>query len=148
MGRKIGGGLLLLVGAFMFVGFLRSGAPLLSPTGLFAVLLTVALPAFAGAALLRGTLGGTSRGRMQALRQQTIEAEIMKLAMAQQGRLTEVEVASTLALPPGEAKAALDGLVSREVADLEITDAGVLVYTFHEARYFGTKRDGTGLLDA
>jgi hypothetical protein len=85
---------------------------------------------------------------MQALRQQTIEAEIMKLAMAQQGRLTEVEVASALALPPGEAKAALDALVAREVADLEITDAGVLVYTFHDARYFGTKRDATGLLDA
>lgn len=148
MNRKVGGAALLLVAAFMLVGFLRSGASLLSLTGMIAVLLTVALPAFVGATMLRGTLGGTARGRMHALRQQTIEAEIMKLAMAQQGRLTEVEVASALALPAGEAKAALDALVAREVADLEITDAGILVYTFHEARYFGTKGDAQGLLDA
>jgi hypothetical protein len=147
MGRKIGGGVLLFVAAFMLLGFLRSSASLLSPTGLFAVLLTVALPAYAGIALLRGSLGGTSKSRMQALRQQTIDAEILKLAMAHQGRLTEVEVASALALPAGEAKESLDRLVTREVADLEITDEGVLVYTFHEARYFEGKGDAKGLLD-
>jgi hypothetical protein len=147
VGRKIGAGALLFIAALMLLGFLRSSASLFSPTALFAVLLTVALPAYAGVALLRGALGGTSKGRMQALRQQTIDAEILKLAMAHQGRLTEVEVASALALPAGEAKASLDGLVEREVADLEFTDDGVLVYTFHDARYFEGKGGAQGLLD-
>lgn len=148
MSRKIGGGALLFIASLMLLGFLRSSASLFSPTAIFALLLTVALPAYGGIALLRGALGGTSATRMQALRQQTIEAEILKLAMAHQGRLTEVEVASALALPAGEAKQSLDALVTREVADLEVTDDGVLVYTFHEARYFEGK-GGTGkLLDA
>ncbi|MES2178063.1 MAG: hypothetical protein V4550_09380 [Gemmatimonadota bacterium] len=148
MGRKIGGGVLLLVAALMLLGFARSSASLFSPTALFALLLTVALPGYFGISLLRGSLGGTAKSRMQALRQQTIDAEILKLAMAHRGRLTEVEVAAALALPPGEAKASLEGLIARQVADLEVTDDGVLVYTFHEARYFKGKNDTQGLLDA
>ena len=147
MNRKIGGGVLLFIAALMLLGFFRSGAALFSPTAIFALLITVALPAYGGVALLRGALGGTSKGRMQALRQQTIDAEILKLAMAHQGRLTEVEVASALALPAGEAKLSLEGLVAREVADLEVTDDGILVYTFHEARYFEGKHGVKGLLN-
>jgi hypothetical protein len=147
VGRKIGAVVLLVIAALMLLGFLRSSASLFSPTALFAVLLTVALPAYAGVALLRGALGGTSKSRMQALRQQTIDAEILKLAMLHRGRLTEVEVASALALPAGEAKSSLDRLVEREVAELDFTDEGVLVYTFHDARYFNGKSDAKGLLD-
>jgi hypothetical protein len=147
VGRKVAGYVLLVIAALMLVGFMRSSASLFSPTALVALLLTVALPAYGGIALLRGALGGTSKGRMEALRQQTIDAEILRLAMEHRGRLTEVEVASALALPAGEAKTSLDRLVEREVADLEITDDGVLVYTFHDARYFGGKSDAKGLLD-
>lgn len=142
MGRKIGAVLLLLLSALMLLGFARSSFSLASPTALFALLLTVVLPAAGGIALLRGSLGGTSKTRMTQLRQQTIDAEILKLAMANQGRLTAVEVESRLALPAGEAKASLDKLVEREVADLEVTDDGVLVYTFHDARYFENKNQG------
>ena len=148
MGRKIGGAALLLLAAVMLLGFTRSSAGLFSPTALFALLITVALPAAAGVALLRGALGGTSRGRMAQLRQQTIDAEILRLAMRQRGRLTAVEVASALALSGEEAKGALDSLVTREVADLEVTDDGVLVYTFHDARYLDGQSGTTGLLDA
>lgn len=147
MGRKIGGAALLLLSALMLLGFARSGASLASPTALFALLITVALPAAAGVALLRGALGGNSQGRMQQLRRQTIDAEILRLAMRQQGRLTAVEVASALALPGDEAKNALDLLVTREVADLEVTDDGVLVYTFHDARYLDGTSGAKGLLD-
>ncbi len=148
MGRKVGGAVLLFIAALMLLGFFRSSASLLSPTALFAVLLTVGLPAIAGVTLLRSSLRGSPRARMEALRQQTIEAEILKLAMAHQGRLTAVEVEGALALPPGEAKASLDSLVQREVADLEVTDEGVLVYTFHDARYFNGDSGAKGLLDA
>ena len=76
-----------------------------------------------------------------------VDAEILRLAMRQQGRLTAVEVASALALPGDEAKNALDALVTREVADLEVTDDGVLVYTFHDARYLDGTSGAKGLLD-
>jgi hypothetical protein len=140
VGRKIGGGALLLLSALMLLGFARSGASMASPTTLVALLITVGLPAAGGIALLRGALGGNSKARMQQLRQQTIDAEILRLAMAKQGKLTAVEVASALALPEGEAKSSLDSLVAREVADLDVTDDGVLVYSFHDARYY----DGAG----
>lgn len=142
MGRKIGGAALLLLSALMLLGFARSGAPITSPTTLFAVLITVVLPAAGGVALLRGALGGNSKARMQQLRQQTIDAEILRLAMAKQGKLTAVEVASALALPEGEARSSLDALVAREVADLDVTDDGVLVYSFHDARYYDGKSGG------
>jgi hypothetical protein len=142
VGRKIGGAALLLLSALMLLGFARSNASLASPTALFAVLITVVLPAAGGIALLRGALGGNSKARMQQLRQQTIEAEILRLAMAKQGKLTAVEVASALALPESEVRLSLDAMVTREVADLDVTDDGVLVYSFHDARYFDGNSGG------
>jgi len=145
VGRKIGGGALLLLSALMLLGFARSGASIGSPRTLFALLITVALPAAGGVALLRGALGGNSKARMNQLRQQTIDAEILRLAMAQKGKLTAVQVASALALPEDEATRSLDALVVREVADLDVTDDGVVVYSFHDAKYFDAN-GGKGLL--
>ena len=146
-GRRWGGIALLVIAAFMFVGFLNSSASLGSPTAIIALLLTVGLPAGAGVALLRG-IGGTRTARVERLRQQTIEAEILRLAMQHAGKLTAVEVATALALPPETAKASLDSLAERELADLEITDAGVIVYAFHDAKNIGGKSSARGILDA
>lgn len=146
MGRKLGGAALLLVAALMLLGFARSSAGLGSPTAIFALLLTVALPAAGGVALLRGSTGRNSAARMAQLRRQTIDAEILRLAMQHQGRLTAVEVASALALDAAECKTALDDMVTSQVADLEVSDEGVLIYTFHEARYFDGDKGATGRL--
>jgi hypothetical protein len=147
-GRTLGGIGLLAVAAFMLLGFLRSDASLASPTAIAALLITVGLPAAGGIALLRGhAFGGGRSARVEQLRQRTIEAEILRLAMQQGGRLTAVEVAAALALPSESAKAALDSLAEREVADLEITDAGVIVYSFHDAKNVGGKHSARGLLD-
>jgi hypothetical protein len=148
--RTVGGVVLLLVSAFMLLGFVRSNASFGALNTIVAVLITVVLPAAGGVALLRtaNAHGRRSGSRADLLRRTTIEAEILRLAMLQQGRLTAVEVASALALTSEEAKAVLDGLVTREVADLDITDAGVLVYSFHEARNVGDKHSARGLLDA
>ena len=126
--------MLLLVSAFMLLGFVRSGASFAALNTIVAVLVSVALPAIGGVMLLRtaNRYGRRSGSRADQLRRTTIESEILRLAMLHDGRLTAVEVASALALPSEEAKAMLDGLVTREVADLDITDAGVLVYSFHE----------------
>ncbi len=148
MGRKIGGIVLLALAALMLLGFARSSASLASPTALFALALVVILPAVGGIALLRGSLGGNSATRMAQLRQQTIDAEILRVAMERGGRLTAVEVATSLGLGAGDAKAALDDLVQRQLAELEVSDEGVLIYTFHEARYFKGDVNSRARLDA
>ena len=149
-GRTLGGSALLVLAALMLAGFFRTGASIASPAAIGALLITVALPAAIGIALLRGiaTFSGRRTERVARLRQQTIDAEILRMAMQHGGRLTAIEVATALALPPESAKEYLDALVSRDVADLEITDAGVLVYTFHDAKHVGGKHSARGLLDA
>lgn len=145
MSRRIGGVALLAIAALMMVGFANSSLPIAAPNVIVALLLVVIAPAVGGAMLLRAPRGDSARLRV--LRQQAIEGEILRLAMAQRGRLTATEVATAIALSPEEAKAALDALVAREVADLAVSDAGVLVYTFHEARHLGGKHEARGLLD-
>jgi hypothetical protein len=141
------GAVLLAVAAFMLLGFMRSDASLASFKTLVALLIAVGLPAAGGVALLRG--GGAARSaRVERLRQQTIEAEILRLAIQHTGKLTAVEVATALALSPENAKASLDALVEREVAELEITDAGVIVYRFYDAEKLGGKSTARGILDA
>jgi hypothetical protein len=146
-GRRWGGIALLAIAAFMFLGFLSSSASLGSPTAIVALLLTVGLPAGAGVAMLRG-IGGARSARAERLRQQTIDAEILRLALQHAGKLTAVEVATALAVSPETAKASLDSLAERELADLEITDAGVIVYAFHDAKNIAGKSSARGLLDA
>jgi hypothetical protein len=142
----LGGGLLALA-AFMLLGFLRSNLSLARPATIAALLIVVVLPAIAGIAIMRG-IGAADEARRAKLRQQTIEAEVMKLAIQQAGKLTALEVATALALPQDETTRALDAMVEREVADIEITDEGVIVYTFDAARRLGSKDSSRGILDA
>ena len=147
MNKKTGGIALLVLAALMFFGFVRSDATLASPATIMALLLTAVAPAVGGIALLRG--GGLARTRrLDQLRQQTIDAEILRLALTQGGKLTAVEVTTALALTPEMAKEALDGLVERDVADIAVTERGLIVYTFHDAKHIGGKGDAKGVLDA
>src|SRR5687767_11079446 len=146
-GRTIGGIAFLALAGLMLLGFVRSDASIATPATIFALLLTVGLPAAGGVYLLRGPRGRSAASVAQ-LRQQTIESEILRLAMQHGGRLTVVEVASALALPSESAKETLDSLAERELADLEITDKGVIVYAFHDAKHLGDKHSARGILDA
>jgi uncharacterized membrane-anchored protein len=132
MGRLLGGVVLLLISAFMLLGFVRSGANFAAMNTVLALLVSVVVPAVGGVVLLRvANRSERRRGtRVDRVRRATIESEILRLAMLHAGRLTADEVASALALQPDEAKTTLDGLVTREAADLDITDDGGLVYTF------------------
>jgi hypothetical protein len=148
--RLVWSGLLLLLSLFMLIGFLGSEAALGAPATIAALLITVALPAVAGVALASSQLRGRGRlaERREELRRQTIESEIFRLAGQRGGRLTAVEVASDMAISPEAAKEALDSLALRELAELEITDSGLLVYAFHDVRHLQEKSSAKGLLDA
>ena len=146
MNRTIGGIALLALAALMFWGFVRSDASLAAPATIVALLITTVVPAVGGIALLRG--GGTARARrLDQLREQSIDAEILRLAIAEGGTLTAVEVATALTLTPEVAKEKLDALVGRDVADIAVTERGVVVYTFHDAKHIGGKGDAKGVLD-
>lgn len=150
MWKLVGSALLLLLSLFMLAGFLQSDAARTAPATLAALLITVGVPMVGGLALAAGHFGGRGRlaRRRDELRQQTIESEILRLAARHDGKLTAVEVASEMALAPEAAKDALDALAVREHADLEITESGVIVYSFHDVRHLNQKSRAKGVLDA
>jgi hypothetical protein len=125
--------LLFGIAGFMALGFAVSDSEQSFGVMVFAILLSIVFPAAVGVHLLRS--GGPNPARLAQLRNQTIDAEIQRLAIARSGRLTEMEVVSTLGLAAGDVKRSLEDMVRRELADVEVTDDGVLVYSFHEARH-------------
>jgi len=144
--RTTGGIALLVLAGLMLLGFVRSDATLAAPATIVALLLTTVAPTIGGIALLRG--GDTKRSRrLDQLRDQTIDAEILRLAVSEGGRLTAVEVATALTLTPEAAKEKLDALVGRDVADIAVTERGVVVYTFHDAKHIGGKGEAKGVLE-
>jgi hypothetical protein len=150
VGRFIGAGVLFLIALFMLFGFARSSAPLSAPASMVALLLTVVLPAGAGAALVMGRFRSRGRlaGRKAQLRQQTLEAEIIGAAERHGGKLTVVEVVRDLAVTPDDAQAALNALHTRELAEIEMTESGMLVYAFRDVQGLKDKQSARGILDA
>ncbi|HEX2167573.1 MAG TPA: hypothetical protein VHG09_10120 [Longimicrobiales bacterium] len=145
MGRIVGW-VLIALAAFMFIGYL--GADVAGATAVFALLITVVLPAAGGIALVTGRVRGRKVGaRREELRQQTVEAELLRLAGRHGGKLTIVEAVGDLAITPEEAKQALDALSVRGLADFEVTDSGIVVYVFHDVQNLGDKPHSRGLLE-
>jgi hypothetical protein len=148
--KNVSAAALAAISLFMVMGFLRSGASLAAPATIAALALTVLLPAVGAGLLVNShrSEGARLRGRKALLRRQTIEAEILRLAGERGGRLTAVEVAMQLTMTPEDARSTLDALTTRGQADLEVTDAGVLVYSFYDVRHLGGKASAKGVLDA
>lgn len=150
MSKLLAAGGLAALALFMLLGFLASDAALGAPATLAALALTVGLPAAGAGLLLRSHRAERARlgGRRAQLRQKTLDAEILRLAGEHGGRLTAVEVATHLAITPEEAGEALAGLTTRGHAEIEVTDAGLLVYNFYDVRHLGGKSSAKGVLDA
>lgn len=148
MQGRLAGTVLLALALFMTWGFLRADVDAAAPAALAAILITVALPAAGGIYLLARP--GRERRiaeRAHALRRQTLESEVLRLAGRREGKLTVVEVVTELAVPPEEAKEVLDTLARRELAEMEVTSSGVLVYAFHDVRHLSEKSASRGILD-
>ena len=149
MGKLIGGVGLFALASFMLLGFFNAG-PMSTTVAAFTFLIAVALPAAAGGALLRSHFrakGDFARQREQ-LRLQTYESEILQLAQRKGGKLTVVEVAAETGLDAPTADAALQSLAQQGVADIEVTDSGVLVYAFYDIQKLPEKDSSRNILDA
>ena len=150
MGKLVGGGLLLLLAVVMLFGSLQSDAEASAAVRALTLLLVVGLPGAAGGWLLYDHFSARGRldQRKDVLRRQTMESEILRLAGEKEGKLTLVEVVTALALPQAGAKELLDGMVMREMADVQVSDSGMLVYSFHDIRHLSEKSSARGVLDA
>ena len=149
MGTLAGGVALVGVALFMVAGFLRAAVDPLAPATLVALLIAAGLPAAGGSWLLARHFGVGRRieARREELRRDTLEAEILKMAERHGGKLTAVEVAGELAVPATTADELLNELMRRELAEIEITDSGLLVYAFHDLRHLSEKESARGLLE-
>lgn len=147
MNKLTGAILLYVLAAFMLLGFFSSGMQL-TASAIFALLITVVLPAGVATRLL---IQRNQQPRVEQhkhdLRMRTIEAEILRIAASHKGKLTLVEIVTELAVAPEEAKTAADSLVRQEIADIEITESGVLVYAFHDLKHLHEKSSSRGLLE-
>lgn len=149
MKRLTGAFALAALSLFMLAGYLRSDLDGGTPSALAAFALVVLLPAAGALLLARSHFArhAAAGARKEALRQQTIESEVLKLAVARGGKLAAVEVATQLALSPEQATEALDRLALRGQAEYEVTDAGVIVYAFHDILHLDSKSSAKGVLD-
>lgn len=149
MGKLIGGGGLIALALFMLLGFFNAG-PMSSTTAALTFLLAVVLPAASGGALIRSYFRekGSFVRQRERLRLQTYESEILLLAQRKGGKLTVVEVAAETGLDAPTADAALQSLAQQGVADIEVTDSGVLVYAFYDIQKLPEKDSSRNILDA
>jgi hypothetical protein len=138
-----------MLALFMLLGFLASEQDLSSAALAVALLLTVGVPGVSSIYLFvtHFRRGRRTAQRKEQLRRQTLDAEILRLAAERGGRLTIVELVTELALTPEAAKSALHAMHARELAELEMTDSGLLVYSFRDVRGLGEKSRARGLLD-
>lgn len=148
---KIAGAVgLALLALFMLAGFLNSDTDASAGARLLALGITVILPAAGAVLLARSHFADKSRltGRRAELRRHAMESEILRLARGHGGKLLAVEAAMSLHLPEDAAREALDVMVARGRAELEVTDEGNLVYTFPTLKALGDKSTARGILDA
>lgn len=59
-----------------------------------------------------------------------------------------VEVVAETAMGAEQAEAMLRSLAEHGIAEPEVTDSGLIVYSFYDLQKLGEKKDSRGLLDA
>lgn len=148
MNKAVSGSALLGLSAFMLLGFFNAD---LAPGVAFATfLIAVVLPGGAGGYLLYLNQQDKQRRHQSrgALAQRTLAAETLAFARAQGGRLTVLEVATRFALSTAEAETLLDQMALDGHADYQVTDEGLIVYTFAGVQQLDGKHRSKRLEDA
>lgn len=149
MKKTTQGSLLIGLSLFMLMGFFNARLDS-ALTALMAFLIAVVLPGGIGAWLLYSGIQQKQAltSNKAAMGQRTLRAEVLNFARQHQGRLTVIEVASQFALDKPQAEALLDSLAQQGDADYEVTDSGLIVYTFRELQSLSEKQQSKRLEDA
>jgi hypothetical protein len=140
---------LIGVSLFMLLGFFNADISESAMVTALTLIVGVGIPGVAGGTLLLQHFGRGKKlaGRRAQLKRQTQEAELLRLAGEHDGRLTVVEVVRELAMTHPEAESLLRSIVVRGFADVEITESGLLVYTFPDVQLLDEKTTSRGVLD-
>lgn len=153
MAQRLLGSALLLLSLFTLLGFIRvrpGGGLVLAVT----FLLAVVLPAAAGAYLWWGASAGRAaaeadlRRHQDRLRRVTLEAELIKLAARRGGKLTVVEAVAELAFDSETIADVLEKMAVRGLVEVQVSESGVLVYSFYDVQHLDEKDGAKGPLDA
>lgn len=142
---------LLGLSGFMMLGFAKAD---LSDQSMAVRTLTfslgVGLPLAGGIGLVQSHRRDRNRRLTHSATNQlrTLQFEILKLAQANQGKLTEIEVISELGIDSAVANEVLTSLCQQDLAEIEMTDSGLLVYAFPAIQQLPNKHTSRGLLDA
>ncbi len=152
MKRVIGGSALIGLSLFMLLSFTKAKLHHHSRTvKLVAFGVSALVVMGTGVGLIYSGYGPNRRylnARKKELEAQTIQSEIVKLAIEHQGKLTLVEVIATLRISSAVAQQHLNLLTHQNLAEVEITDSGTLVYAFHDVQALSEKYNAKRIAEA
>lgn len=151
MKRIIGGSALIGLSLFMLLGFTKAKLPQSRVVKVLTFGMAVVLPMGTGAGLIYSRFksnGRYLRTRRDELQARTIQTEILKLAIVHKGKLTAVEVIAALGISSEMAQQQLNLLTHQNLAELEITESGTLVYAFQDVQALSEKPDSKRIADA
>ena len=141
--RTTGGIALLVLAGLMFLGFMRSNASLAAPATIVALLITAARRRSAASRFCAAAVGPWRRRQLQS------DHRGRDFTNGREGRRKTYRGRSRdrFDVNARMAKETLDAMVARDVADIAVTEGGVIVYTFHDAKHIGGKDAAKGVLD-
>ncbi|NEQ52966.1 MAG: hypothetical protein F6K11_22970 [Leptolyngbya sp. SIO3F4] len=151
MKKLLGGIGLLGLSGFMLLGFAKANLSDQS-TAVKAITfgIGVGLPLAGGIGLVRSHRQDQKRiaANQSKAQLRTLQSDILKLAKVNQGKLTEIEVISELGIEQAVVNKALTKLCQQDLAEIEMTDSGLLVYVFPDIQQLPHKHYSRGLIDA
>ena len=146
MARIVSGAALIILSLFMLLGFFNADSEAgFATQGLLFLILVVA-PAVGGGALIYTMVRArrSSQERIEQLRRQTQEAEVLKLALEKGGKLTVAYVMSETSLDARTAEDRLLALVTQGFGDFDAAESGTIVYSFYGMESRGHEEVGDG----
>jgi hypothetical protein len=136
MKKLIGGGVLIFIGLFMLLGVFSGdtlGKGSLASNAVLIFLFIVA-PIGVGGLFIRSHFTGKRKAlfnQEKAIQEQR-EKQIIRLAQQKGGRLTIPEIAVDTSMTTTEAEEFMREMTAKGYVDMQVTDAGVIVYEFYE----------------
>lgn len=148
--KTIGGLGLIGLALFMLLGFINADLEMGFFVTLLTLLIAVGIPLAGGVYLIatKRWEAGRLAARKISLADKTMRSEVLRLAQAKGGKLTVVELVGEFSLDQEEAKALLSSLAGQGLAELEITESGLIVYSFPDLLNLPDKPKAKGVLDA
>jgi hypothetical protein len=135
MKKAVVGGILLCVGLFLSLGFFLNAMEKGVDAGdIAAVVLLGIAPVIGGGMLIRSHFKEKQKAVLekQAAIQTQQEKEIIRLAQQKGGRLSIPEIVAGTSLNTIEADQLMREMTTKGYVDMQVTDAGVIIYEFYE----------------